>query len=584
MDSKERDIGPLRCQPCLADDNQVLASFYCIDCKECQCLRCKDVHRRFSYMTGHQIVKVKPTFTKEDINRFNTYFVCNVHNRKLEFICTKDNTLCCTECKENIHKTCQNVQEISHIANKDIDDFGYLQRETDGLRNKVMTLSKYLRDTYDALNNESPEMEKLTKALTDMKEKLFRKIDNFTEQLIADGRRQIEFKSKATIKKAELSEKLVTYIDELFEDIDYWKQVPHPQNLIIRHRLAEQFKECEEKFKDVSAHLRTPGEVTLSLHNKVHSLVEHKSDIGSVYYEDHGGNLTDLSDHRAVRIELLHSRNLRRRTLDQDNLTPDITGISFLDDGKLVVIDKTNRNIRIHEKHSTDLIWKTELTPCDVATVCDGKFVVTFPGLVVFYKIINNELYEYKHTRNVLNNSTISVKDKNSYVIGTSGANVPALLITDSGQEKDLNLRLNDCSSYSSKSLFFRTRVAELLAISFKDFNCILLIDMETKEHKNVANDELIKPGYMCIGPLDTLFVCCDLGKVVHLTAEGSVLSALSTDIIEPKCISMSKDQTELAVAGSGQLLVYKIVKTDAYHDYICLNKKKEKRFQSVFY
>ena len=560
MDEKVMDTNCLSCQPCLADQKQVIASFFCLDCNECHCLKCKEVHRRFSCMKGHLIVNIEPSFTQGHINRFHKYCTCKVHNLKIEFICSKYNVLCCTMCKQEKHRSCSDIQDIGDVIKRSPDNFWSLKRKADGLRNKAITVSKYLNETTKKLDDGS-EMWKLQKVLDDTKEKLFKKIDSFVNDMLESGRRRIESESKYSFKELKQTEKVIASLDEMFEDIDCWNQTPAPLRFILRHRLTEVFIECEENTKNISERLRSPGEFNLLLDNKMESLVNYKHSFGNVYLKHKSVAINEITDHRAVRIELLQIKSLRRRALDQTEFVPDITGMSFLEDGRLVVIDKTNRHIRLHDKHSVDRKWKTDDAPIDVALLEGSKFAVIFRRCLVLYEVENDELNSYNTIQTLKQNDTISVKDKSSYVIGVSGDKNPAMLITESGHEIDLNLQLNDCSRYISKSLFFKTNVAEFIAISFKDSNGVVLKDMQTKEFQFIENKNLVKPGYMCIGPFNTIFVCCDSGKIVHLTTEGTVLATLSTDIQEPKCIAMSRDNNELAVAGNGQILTYKIIK-----------------------
>ncbi|XP_045178816.2 uncharacterized protein LOC123538646 [Mercenaria mercenaria] len=559
-DERELDSRPLLCHPCLGDRKRFTASIYCIDCEECQCSRCYKVHRRFSYMKGHDTIDLEPGYTMAHLSRLRSYNICADHNKKIEYICIDENKLCCRKCKRENHRNCMNVHHICEVATENPEVFEDLKSKADGLRNQIMTVSKFLNKTEEELDSES-QLDDLGKELRDTKEKLMRRLEEFSSEMLKIGQDRIKRKKETNNNAATACEKIQSKLDEMFELMEFCQHTPVLQKFIFQHKLEMKFTYCQKRASLLYAQLRTPGKLVVSYGNKMESVVHFKSSFGSVYLKDESLNFSEIPDYRAVRVELFRSRTFQKRSHEDADMPPRITGIDFLDDDRLVITDQTIKTQRIYNEELVEVKRKTTYRQIDITRPSAENFVAIRLRFVHFYERKDEKIYHIKQVPMHMDNDTISINDAHSLFVCVSGVTRPAVNICDFGTEGDLNFQLPKEDNPSTKSLFFKTNVTEILVVSFRERNTIIIVDTKRKAAKCITNDKTIcQPGYMCVGPSGTFFLCCWSDNIVQISAEGSILAVFNTGIPEPKVIAMSKDQRKIGAAGNGQIQVYNII------------------------
>ena len=118
--SRRRQVGSddvstgILCNPCIGDDKEENAVFYCTVCNEFLCNTCAKVHRKSKTSKHHQLLdrdsmpKQKFTSSKE--------IMCTKHKEKfVEYYCKIHDDCCCFVCATIEHEQCK-VEYIDDIA------------------------------------------------------------------------------------------------------------------------------------------------------------------------------------------------------------------------------------------------------------------------------------------------------------------------------------------------------------------------------------------------------------------------------------------------------------------------------------
>lgn len=109
------------CDSCRQNDDQVIATIRCQQCKENLCkVCCKFIHKRVRAFGLHTFVDLRSINTE-----FDTRVVpgnCLIHRDKpIEVYCFDHGELCCIYCLTTIHKECKAVLSLDELDEKDLE-------------------------------------------------------------------------------------------------------------------------------------------------------------------------------------------------------------------------------------------------------------------------------------------------------------------------------------------------------------------------------------------------------------------------------------------------------------------------------
>ncbi|XP_052777995.1 uncharacterized protein LOC128215342 [Mya arenaria] len=106
-----------RCAPCWLDKKTIPASVYCKNCKEFLCVECSFYHKRFSFMSDHDIVDPHQAEEPgEQRVKMYGYDKCSVHGTSVEIYCEDHDVFICAKCAFSDHKRCENAKHISEFS------------------------------------------------------------------------------------------------------------------------------------------------------------------------------------------------------------------------------------------------------------------------------------------------------------------------------------------------------------------------------------------------------------------------------------------------------------------------------------
>ena len=123
VETESQNELPEMCARCKENCRPVIASKYCFECQEHLCEKCCRTGHGFKLLRDHSIIEISPVEydkqQKELMGSMSVYTFCKRHPvKKLRFICVGEDKLCCDTCKDVLHNTCKDVQQIKEYANK----------------------------------------------------------------------------------------------------------------------------------------------------------------------------------------------------------------------------------------------------------------------------------------------------------------------------------------------------------------------------------------------------------------------------------------------------------------------------------
>ncbi|XP_053386239.1 uncharacterized protein LOC128550699 [Mercenaria mercenaria] len=513
--------GECKCFPCLAQDLDIPASVYCNTCKEHQCDDCQKCHDRFSYMKGHEIIKLEPGIKQAGLKKLRKFCQCDIHSKHLEFLCKDENVLCCGTCAIVKHRKCDSVIEISEMASSEELRHLDVQREVSDVRNQVLSVSKFLTKSEDLMTSQK---EALPDLLEETKDKLIKKFDEFSAKILNDAEKIQHQKFAAISAQKRKCKEIEDKLDEVLETVDISQYATPLQSYILHHRLNNLMREISDKKSDVFPNLKEES-IKLEFDRNLVSLVNSKSHFGSVRVDSKLKPHDTDPDYRVVSLSA-------EKTLDKDGTVAFITGIDFIGNGKFLVVNNISKSVDLRNKKlEVEYTYRLEFNPRDVLALSENEFAITRSFGIEVYNICSKSSIMHKNTiTTTTGNYSLSLLDDDHFVVGVFNNTKPAIIVSRNGTEEHFNLDfpLRKYDIETSQCLVLNTGDGSTLFLTIINDNYIHVFDLTNKTCTRVTHPSVIQPRYMCVGPMDTIFVSCyGSNKIAQISQQGKVISVL---------------------------------------------------------
>ena len=111
------------CVRCHENDKTTTADRYCFECQEMLCEVCCRIGHGFKQLQNHEIISIEAALSdikeREIIRKMSDYLVCRKHpGNELRLLCRADSMLCCSECRETIHRSCNRVVSVNDCVDE----------------------------------------------------------------------------------------------------------------------------------------------------------------------------------------------------------------------------------------------------------------------------------------------------------------------------------------------------------------------------------------------------------------------------------------------------------------------------------
>ncbi|KAH3813652.1 hypothetical protein DPMN_142117 [Dreissena polymorpha] len=261
-------------------------------------------------------------------------------------------------------------------------------------------------------------------------------------------------------------------------------------------------------------------------------------------------------------MELLVSVDIKQTGDDKE--VPFLSGLDFLQDGRLVAVDYKNCKCIVMDDRLIKLgkPYKFNTIPLDIVCLSQCEVAVTTYDKTVCLLSVSpdNVINLTKKISTSTNVFSICCIVPTNMVVSTFNDPRPVKMITKGGVESDCDYVLfqtykldeSNCTYVQSKNT---------LVLTDRKANTVYMYDTFTGTSRAITNENIQQPRGACVGPDDTVLVCSGAkNSIVHMTVHGDIIGNYPVDTKLPYTLCMTKDGSRLAVSGCGtarKLIMY---------------------------
>ncbi|XP_045213413.2 tripartite motif-containing protein 72-like [Mercenaria mercenaria] len=477
--------------------------------------------------------------------------ICNVHGKLIEFYCGDEMSLCCSTCAIKKLKEGKEVNDINEIAD------GEIETRSRPLQKHIYDLLLKTNNTKRFLDQKEMDLENQVSLIdTEMKN-----IQERIEEKIDDSRALVM--SEATFIKDKALKQYATQRKNVEKQSAELEQAKHSLNKAIQnktkvktfiavHTLEGKVNQLEANFKEQQEQISF-SDIRFNMDKIVHlALDDNNLCLGKLKTEEVKLVESELKDCRKIKLKKLVILDVL--TCKTDEKQPLYSGMEFLPDNRLVLVDNANWKCLILSR-KLDVIGKHQFSShiFDIISTSNHEIFVT--GAKRLEKVLIDSEIGFANVETVPLEScpfSISVLSDKKFVIGTYRSSTPARILTKSGTEVDFTIdfpkkywKIDDsrCAYDSNENI---------LTLTDRYDNCVYIYDTKIHNEIRVKDKRIVEPRGVAFGPYGCIFVCSrGTNSIVQLSRFGEVLGDHALDMIYPCTICFSKDNRKVAVSNS---------------------------------
>lgn len=562
--------GEKTCGPCYRNGETSAIVSWCKECRDGLCQNCAKVHKGMRVSMDHTVLP-KDEFMKEMELLKDSQEPCPKHAGKtLDLFCVLDKELCCPNCVAEEHRRCDRVISISdavkksklekepEFLNKTLEQY---QNNIDGMIGDRSNHLMYLEEEKGRLlENFASIRISIINILDKLEKNLKREIkqihDNEAKKLQVEmelGKRMISAVSNAhklmNVAEVHASDSRLLHMMEAIRMQCFWYEE-------AMSRLRSQIQDCQYLF-DVDQTIEF-------MQNKL-------KEMGKLSVRHSPSKLPPFPN--VISIEKNNATNkLNKSTLSLrgkraevmktfDARAPDdvneswYTGAAFLPDGRLILVDRQNRKIKLFAKNYRCLTTMPfNSKPWDVTVINPAEIAVTLPeerGI----QLLNVGDVQFSLGEYFVNNDAcfgITYVRGKFFTLAYDGT-PPSLKILDAdGRELAAVAYDDDGSQLFSRPVYITSNTKGTLIYVADERRGSVTTLVETAEHcYSYSSLDLGHAAGLAIDNEENLYVCRNHAKSVQVVSpEGDrVKTLISHDMISyPRAIAFDMNDERLLI------------------------------------
>jgi hypothetical protein len=501
---------------------------------------------------NYALQEVIETLSKDlTAKRITSECICKKHDKLIEFYCADENTLCCSFCAINKLKEGKEVTEINQVA-----------KAASAERNK--SLQKQIYDLLLKTNNakhflDTKEMELETQILTideelnNVQESIIKKMENSKAVIMSKA----NFLKQEILKKYALQRR---YAEKLTEDLE---QMRHTFNTAVECKAPEHtfilLQSLEEKVRHLDDKIKTHQEqmsysdITFSVDKMVNIVLDDANlSFGKLIENEVKPVVSDLTDSRKVKLRKIVILDVL--TSRSDEKQPLYSGMDFLPDGRLALVDNANWKCLILSR-KLEVIGKHQFSShiFDIVATSNNELFVT--GAKRLENVLIDSEKGFARVESFsLESCPFSICKFNDdrFVIGTYRSSIPARILSKSGREFEFSVDFPEKYWKIDDSRCTYDDDENILVLTDRYENCVYIYDTRINSEIRVKDKRILEPRGVAFGPHGSIFVCSrGTNSIVQLSRYGEVLGNHLLDMIYPCTICFSKDKKKVAISNS---------------------------------
>lgn len=388
------------CDPCKKNKTKSEVHAYCKNCRDAMCENCSKTHRGLSSCKNHLVITTAQFEAAINSLKVEEEF-CSKHEGKvMGHFCETHSKLCCSSCISEEHRQCNKVVSVGEAAQK--------CRESHEIPKLENALAKYKAHLDIILKNRSTQLKKLDNKKGKLMEEFLNVKNHIISQLEKmenDMKTKLEETHKQETKKihgeVEKCQEIQSGVINAVEILEIAEN--HGANSQIIDTVEKVKHECcyyEEKIGGINGKVRNV-DYDIALDKSLEQMLKKLNQFGRIDVKASPSGLPEspkIAGTLGLQSSTTKTKSVKpvlaltgkeaneigefnARSYDdvQDN-TCWFTGAQFLQDGRILLADRTNRKLKLF---SRDFSAVAELAlsskPWDLAVISDRIVAVSLP-------------------------------------------------------------------------------------------------------------------------------------------------------------------------------------------------------------
>ncbi|XP_045206076.2 uncharacterized protein LOC123558261 [Mercenaria mercenaria] len=403
----------LVCDPCLFDNTEMPAVGFCVICVEYLCQECCRDHKKSKTTRSHNILKENIPTNSQVFKTLKEMTSCSEHtDTQVSHICKDHKIHVCVMCIAGSHRRCKSVSELTNTDTSNLSKLDEVGKKLLDIRNKSNSVKEKRKENMEALILDNSQIQCNISACAD-------EVNNVLQQL-----KESALKSSNSLMDSEISRltKDVAICNDVEKDIEMYTQIldatkQHISGVetgIIADSLGKKllamdtFLNKKQHIPDVQmkftqnpilGQIRTLGNVTMHQKAPLELKSNTESAVPSGYVSDEvigdddisSSSGSDVEDDKNDTEKKVKKQKQKGRIKDQgkykikaslDQSPCSIIGGFILPGGNIVLVDETNRNIKLYTRNYKIMFYKPlEAQPTDVCRIGPKNFALVYKDL-----------------------------------------------------------------------------------------------------------------------------------------------------------------------------------------------------------
>ena len=387
--------GEKTCGPCIRNGDKSEVTSWCKECRDGLCENCAKVHHGMRISMEHTVL-TKEEFMKHVALLQEQEEPCPKHAGKtLDMFCMTDKELCCPNCIAEEHRRCDRVISVADAVKK-----SKLDKDPEFLSKNIELYQLHIEAVVSDRTNKLVGLDEQRGKLLDEFAQIRIKIINHLDKMEKTIRKEVNdlhtVETRQLQNEVGTSRKMMAAVSNAHELLRVTGI--HGSGSRLMATIEQVRAECLW-YEDEMGKLRSKiqdSEYSFELNETIETLLNKVKEYGKVSIRrspsklppfpntmmleksiEQGKVFQSTLSLRGRKVELLKSVDMRQ---DDDSNECWYTGATFLADGRLVLVDRANRKLKLFGKNYRLLnAISFSSKPWDVTVVNETEVAVSLP-------------------------------------------------------------------------------------------------------------------------------------------------------------------------------------------------------------
>ena len=550
------------CGPCKDDGETKEANYFCEFCNVGLCFDCRNDHKTFKATKNHSVVSMG---TNSAASKETFAILCGCdQKRAVDIYCEKHEEVICPSCEKIKHRNCKTCQIKDKVT-----------KDTKKILKELMDYAKSLKAGIESCKQDGEANHKkldenkdeCKKEITAFRREINKILDNFEEDIIENldtiAKQQLQALEKHNAALAAALQAL----DMDLESIENATKTNKDKIMFSANiKISKSLSEYDDLIQEIRNGMQLPN-LKFHKNKKLTDLLKSFELQGLGRIE-----VSEAGSAQQANVMLLDMKVKSKQevdiTLSDDRGYPDIHGCTFLSNGRILLCDYNNKNLKLLD---IDMSVKESLKlleyPLKVAVIDENEAIftlhdctylqyiytnpdlklgrkVTLPGKCHGIQVFNGEIYTTYHKA--------SGRDE-IWRLDRAGNIMSSIVLTQRSS------KYSDCLGLCLKGSNPRVYLTDSYA---SRLTCFQLDSKMVYQYR--IPEQLAAPDGIYVDSVGNSLVCGrNSNNVVIITADGRKHGELLTgkDITRPRCIDYRPEDNTLIVGcdAISKLFVYKL-------------------------